>query len=151
MHPLPYSEIREQADSSISDFVLWDLYWKYGGLPACMLESGESKKQQYLKQIFSTTYLKDIVEWYHLRDDIILENLVAYLASSVGSTLNPTNISNAFKSKTHITVVAPATIRRYITYLNDAFVISKAQRYGLKRKAIIHGSSKYFLKSDLHR
>ena len=52
MHPLPYSEIREQADSSISDFVLWDLYWKYGGLPACMLESGESKKQQYLKQFF---------------------------------------------------------------------------------------------------
>ena len=143
MYPLSYSEIREQTDSSINDFSLWDLYWKYGGLPACVLESDESKKQQYLKQIYSTTYLKDIVEGYHLRDDIILENLVAYLASSVGSVLNPTNISNTFKSNLHM-IVAPATIRRYIAYLNDAFVISDAQRFDLKGKAIINGSSKYF-------
>ena len=143
MYPLSYSEIREQTDSSINDFSLWDLYWKYGGLPACVLESDESKKQQYLKQIYSTTYLKDIAERHHLRDDIILENLVAYLASSVGSVLNPTNISNTFKSKLHM-IVAPATIRRYITYLNDAFVISEAQRFDLKGKAIINGSSKYF-------
>ena len=143
MHPLSYSEIREQTDSNIDNFSLWDLYWKYGGLPACVLESDESKKQQYLKQIFSTTYLKDIAERHHLRDDIILENLVAYLASSVGSVLNPTNISNTFKSKMY-TSVAPATIRRYITYLIDAFAISEAQRFDLKGKAIINGSSKYF-------
>ncbi len=118
------------------------------GIARLHVEIWRIEKTAISQAIFSTTYLKDIAEWYHLRDDIILENLVAYLASSVGSTLNPTNISNAFKSKTHITVVAPATIRRYITYLNDAFVISKAQWYGLKRKAIIHGSSKYFLKSD---
>lgn len=143
MNPLSFSEIREETPLEINDFSLWDTYWKYGGLPYCALEADEEKKRQYLNEVFLTTYLKDIADRNGLKDDIALKEITSFLASSVGSLLNPTKISNTFKSKESRNI-SSNTVSRYISYLEDAFMIDKVQRYDLKGKEIINGSGKYY-------
>ncbi len=143
VNPLSFSEIREITPSTIDNFSLWDSYIRYGGLPACVLENDEAKKRQYLSEVFSATYLKDIKERRGLREESSLDEITSFLSSSVGSLINPSKISNTFKSKTK-GGPSPETVRKYISYLEDAFMVSFAQRYDLKGKDIIGGSGKYY-------
>ncbi len=143
MNPLSFLEIRNIVDKSINNFDLWDVYVKYGGLPYCVLENDEAKKRQYLNQVFLTTYLKDICEHNELKNEQALYELTSFLASSVGGLINPTKISNTFQSKEHKSI-SSNTIDKYIKYLEDAFMISRVQRYDLKGKDIINGSSKIY-------
>ncbi len=143
VNPLSFSEIREITPSKINDFSLWDSYLKYGGLPACVLEKEESKKREYLTEVFNVTYLKDIEERRNLRNESSLGEVTSFLASSVGSLINPNKISNTFKSKNK-GCRSPETIRRYASYLEDAFMVSFVQRYDLKGKEIIGGCGKYY-------
>lgn len=143
MHPLSFREIREQTPASVNDFELWDTYWKWGGLPGCAVLSSEEEKRQYLSEVYQTTYLKDIVDRYSLRNESSFSEITSFLASAVGSLINPNKLSNAFQSKEK-TSVCPDTIRRYFDYMEDAFLVSKTQRYDLKGKAIIGGQAKYY-------
>lgn len=143
VHPLSFSEIREVTPPSVNDFELWETFFRYGGLPACVMETDESRKRSYLKEVYLTTYLKDIADRHHLRDDVALGELTSVLASSVGSLVNPNKISNTFRSEEGI-LIAPATIHRYLGYLEDAFLISTAKRHDLKGKRIIGGSAKCY-------
>lgn len=74
---------------------------------------------------------------------MILKEVTSYLATNVGTILNPTKISNIFANKEHIKMV-PDTIRRYVPHLEDAFMISLAQRFDLKGNEVINGSCKYY-------
>lgn len=141
--PLSFSEIREATPSSISDFELYDAYWKYGGLPECVLLKEDERKRQYLSSVFLTTYLKDIAERNGLKDETSLKELTSFLASSVGSLVSPNKIANTFQSKEQ-RKIAPNTIRRYLGYLEDSFMVYEAQRYDLKRKSILNGSRKIY-------
>lgn len=142
LNPLSFMELKEAFPNS-DNLALWDDYWKYGGLPSCVLENDESKKRQYLNNVFLVTYLKDIADRNNLKDEVALREITSYLASSVGSLLNPTKISNTFATKEKFTI-SPNTIKRYISYLDDAFILSSVQRYDLKGKDIINGSGKYY-------
>ncbi len=143
VNPLSYSEIREVTPLEINDFALWETYFKYGDLPACFLQKNEVDKRQYLNEVFLTTYLRDIAERKSLKDDMPLKEVTSYLATSVGTVLNPTKISNIFSSKEHIKI-SPDTIRRYVSHLEDTFMISLAQRFDLKGNEVINGSCKYY-------
>lgn len=143
MHPLSFSEIREATPNSVSDYSLWEAYYRYGGLPACVSEADEAKKRRYLSGVFEATYLRDIADRHGLRGETALRELTSFLASSVGSLVSPNKISNAFRSREGLST-APATISRYISYLQDAFLISEAKRYDLKGKSFISGSSKCY-------
>ena len=140
---MSFSEIREITPPETNDFALWDSYLKYGGLPACVLEGDESKKRQYLSEIFNVTYLSDIEERRDLRNSSSLREVTSFLALSVGLLINPSKISNTFKSKTN-GWPSPKTIRRYVSYLEGAFMVSFVRRYDLKGKEIIGGSGKYY-------
>jgi uncharacterized protein len=142
VNPLSFLEIKN-AYPSMDEYSLWNMYWKYGGLPACVLKQNESDKRQYLDDVFLVTYLKDIADRNNLRDDVPLKEITSFLASSVGSLINPTKISNTFRSREQH-AITPNTVRRYIGHLEDAFLISSVQRYDLKGKDIINGSGKYY-------
>lgn len=108
----------------------------YGGLPQVLQFSVERQKAEYLKNIFTNVYIKDVVERNKLRNVDEIDTLVDILASAIGAPTNPTKISNTFKSERGINY-SNKTISNHIDYLVEAFLISKADRYDIKGRKYV--------------
>lgn len=143
MHPLSYSEFISAHRGEGDDLALWDQYWYYGGLPMVSLLPDAPSKRSYLEDVYRTIYLKDIVERHSLKGDVAIGELASYLASTVGSPANPANISNALLSKERIKISQP-TIKLYLSYLRDAFLIGEAERFNLRGKERFGAGAKYY-------
>ena len=110
----------------------WKDYITYGGLPRILSCKSDEQKSKYLMDLFKNVYIKDIIERNRLKGDVIMENLVEVLASSVGSLTNPVKLANTFVSNG--IKANDKTISSYIGYLEDSFLIEKAERYDIKVK-----------------
>lgn len=141
VHPLSFAEYFEGVGGDYRK-ALYD-YYRYGGLPHVALLAMEEEKKQYLQSVFETTYLKDVIERNHLRNPDGMRKLIQVLASCIGSCTNPNNIVNTFMSGEKL-AIAPATIENYLEHLQDAFIISEAQRYDVKGRKYIGTASKYY-------
>lgn len=121
----------------------WQLYYTYGGLPQVLLMPTEQKKKEYLNSIYELTYINDVIERNKLRNTEGLRQIVRVLASGIGSSTNPKRISNTFLSKEGITIINK-TIKEYIGYLEDSFLIEEALRYDVKGRKYIGTETKYY-------
>lgn len=143
VHPLSFREyISAQTDTTFIERHLND-YLRLGGLPQTMTMQNEQQKRDYLQQLFQNTYLLDIKERYDIRNDDDLEELIDIVASSIGSLTNPTKIANTFKSVKQSNI-ARDTIKNYLDYMQDAFMIEKAVRYDIKGRRYIDTPVKYY-------
>lgn len=143
VHPLSFREyMSAQADTTFIERHLND-YLHLGGLPQTLTMQSEQQKRDYLQQLFQNTYLLDIKERYDIRNDDDLEELIDIIASSIGSLTNPTKIANTFKSvkQSHI---ARDTIKNYLDYMQDTFMIEKSVRYDIKGRKYIDTPVKYY-------
>ena len=118
-------------------------YMTYGGMPYILYLKTTEEKSEYLNDLFNNTYLNDIVERNKIQREDILESIINMLSSSVGSLTNPKKLYDTFISNGY-TEVNRATINSYINYLQDAFLINKAERYDIKGKKYITTPSKYY-------
>ena len=119
-------------------------YITYGGLPQTTFMKTHEQKAAYLTNLFEETYIKDVVDRYGIRRNATeFSELVDILSSAIGSLSNPTKLSNTFKSVKNQTV-AQVTIARYITYLEDSFLIDEAAQYDVKGKKYINSPKKYY-------
>lgn len=118
-------------------------YCTYGGLPVVALTDDPKKKSKYLKDLFAKTYLTDIKERYRIKNDSDLEELINITASSIGSLTNQTKIANTFASVKQ-SAISHHTIKNYLDMLQDAFLLSKAERYDIKGRKYIGTPSKYY-------
>jgi hypothetical protein len=141
IHPLSFAEYYEGMGGDYQH-ALYD-YYRYGGLPQLALLSTEEEKKQYLKTVFESTYLKDVIERNHLRNPEGMRKLIQVMASCIGSCTNPNNIVNTFMSGEKL-VISSAAVGHYLEYLQDAFIISEAQRYDVKGRKYIGSASKYY-------
>lgn len=121
----------------------WNEYYTYGGLPQILEFDSETKKINYLKNLYELTYLKDVIERNHLRNTEGFVRVVQILASSIGSSTNPKRISNTFQSVENVTVT-DKTILSYISCLQEAFLIEEALRYDVKGRKYIGTETKYY-------
>ena len=141
VYPLTFKEFMQVYDGDMyrgfADYII------YGGLPLAVTMKTETQKVQYLTNLFNETYLKDIIERHHIEKTQELEDLINILASAIGSLSNPPKIQATFKSsmKSNISI---NTIRQYIEFLEDAFIISKAHRYNVKGRKYIGTPLKYY-------
>ena len=121
----------------------WADYVIYGGLPQILSMKTEEQKINYLTRLFEETYIKDIMERNKIEKIQELNDLINVLASCVGSLSNPSKILSTFKSciKSDISL---NTIRKYIEYLKNAFVINEAYRYDVKGRKYIGTPLKYY-------
>ena len=142
VRPLSFTEYR-QVRPQESDRMALNNYMLYGGLPYAVLLEDESNRKDYLKRLFSQTYLRDIKQRYAIRLDDDLEELIDILSSSIGSMTNPKKLSDTFHSVKQ-SKIAPDTIKLYLDYLQDAFLIDKATRYDIKGKRYIDTPHKYY-------
>ena len=139
--PLSFSEYYEAFGGDKSERMR--LYSIYGGLPQVALIDDIPKKKSFLKNLFRSTYLRDIIERNNVKNDEGLEELVRILASAIGSPTNPLKISDTFKSVSHQSINRQ-TVSNYISYLLDAYMISEAMRYDVKGRKYIGTNSKYY-------
>ena len=141
IYPLSFAEFYAAFDGDYDD--AWEEYMIYGGLPQVLQFSVERQKAEYLKNIFTNVYIKDVVERNKLRNVDEIDTLVDILASAIGAPTNPTKISNTFKSERGINY-SNKTISNHIDYLVEAFLISKADRYDIKGRKYVGANLKYY-------
>lgn len=141
IYPLTFKEFMQAYEGDI--YRGWAEYVVYGGLPLTVTMKTEEQKISYLTKLFEETYLKDIIERHHIEKLQELEDLVNVLASAIGSLTNVPKIEATFRSVIQSNVSAN-TIRQYIEYLEDAFIINKANRYDVKGRKYIGTPLKYY-------
>ncbi|MFA6677857.1 MAG: ATP-binding protein [Bacteroidales bacterium] len=122
-------------------------YLTYGGLPQVVTFTDETKKKEYLNNLFEKVYLTDIKERYKIKNDCDLEELIDFMASSIGGLINPTKIENTFSSVKH-SKISYNTIKSYLDILQDVFLLEKSIRYNIKGRKYIDTPAKYYF-SDL--
>lgn len=145
--PLSFAEYLSACQGSPEDAFLD--YMTYGGLPRILSMKTDAQKIHYLENLFRETYLKDIIDHNRIRNTAELESLVNVLASAVGSLTNPTKLADTFKSRLK-SDISDKTIKRYMDYLKDAFLIDCALRYDIKGRKYIGTPKKiYFVDTGL--
>lgn len=118
-------------------------YMTYGGLPQIVEYASPERKVEYLKALFAETYITDIKERYQVRNDEELEILLDIISSSIGGLTNPHKLANTFESEKHVKL-SDKTIKAYLDYICDSFLVEKAQRYDVKGKKYIDTPYKYY-------
>lgn len=141
MHPLSFLEYMSVYKGSVQAGL--NEYMLYGGLPQIINFGSEEQKVCFLKALFDETYIKDIKERYKIKNDDDLEKLINILASGIGALTNPHKLTNTFKSEKKSSI-SNDTIKDYIGYLCDSFLIEKATRYDIKGKKYINTPFKYY-------
>ena len=141
IYPLSFAEFYSVYDGEYDD--AGNDYMIYGGLPQVVQFSDERQKAEYLKNIFTNVYLKDVVERNRIQNVDEIGTLVDVLASAIGAPSNPTKIANTFATE-HGSTYTNKTISNHIDYLAEAFLISKANRYDIKGRKYIGANLKYY-------
>lgn len=122
----------------------WNEFLVYGGMPFLMNLEKHEEKSAYLKTLFSQTYIKDVLERHRIRGEKdVLDDILNFVASAVGSLTNPTRLANTFKTIKHLKV-SNNTISNYLDYFVDAFILSKVERYDVKGRSYIGSPLKYY-------
>ena len=141
MHPLSFAEFMSVYQGTKQDG--WNEYMLYGGIPLVLEFTTPDQKIAFLKSLFEETYISDIVGRYHIRNKAELEDLLNILSSAIGSLTNPEKLSATFQTVKK-KKISTSTLRRYIDYLCDSFLIDSAIRYDVKGKKYIDTPVKYY-------
>lgn len=141
LYPLSFAEFMSVYKGDV--YHGWADYVNYGGLPRVLTMKTPQQKVQYLTSLFNEVYLKDILERNKIDKTQELEDLINILASSVGSLTNPSKIEKTYKSELQKTLT-DSTIKKYIEFLEDAFIVSSAHRYDVKGRKYIGSPLKYY-------
>ena len=141
VYPLSFAEF--MSVDSRHPYDAWVDYYTYGGLPHVLTLETSRKKIGYLKDLYSTVYIKDVAERYNIKGENELKELIQVLASAIGSPTNPNKLANTFKSLKNVSL-SNKTIDNYLTYMCESFLTEKAIRYDIKGKKYINTLSKYY-------
>ena len=145
MYPLSFAEFMSVYEGD--KYMGLSEYMLYGGIPLVVLRDGANDKAAALQNLFREIYIQDIVRRNRVKNIGELEDLLNILSSAIGSLTNPEKLKNTFRTvkKSKIT---SNTIKKYLNYFEDSFLIESAQRYDIKGKAYIKTPKKYYF-SDL--
>ena len=141
VYPLSFEEFYNFADKEKVE--AFEDYLTFGGMPLAVLEQDENEKRKYLQDLHKNVYMKDIVERHKLKDDIILDALTDAIYSSVGSLSNPHKLSMTTSSLMGRSTT-DNTIKGYLNYLEDAYLIASAKRWDVKGKRYFSTILKYY-------
>lgn len=141
IYPLSFAELYQARGGD--KYALWKSYYTYGGLPYLASLNDNARKAEYLSSLNQTLYLKDIVERNKIANEDEFSELMNLMASSIGLPCNPNKIANTFKSVKKLSL-ASQTIAKYLSFMEDAFIVEKSVRYDIKGRKYISTLSKYY-------
>ncbi len=150
MYPLSFKEyllFNNYDNNNLLD--KFNEYLKYGGLPAItLIKDNNELVLSYLNDIYNTIVKKDIIDRNKIKDTALLENIIKYLASNIGSPISSTKISDYLNSNKIIESSNHQTIDNYLNMLEKSFIMYKADRFDIKSKALLKTLGKYYI-SDI--
>lgn len=141
VYPLSFEEFYSWRGGVVSEAL--NEYMIYGGMPGLVTENTNQKKRSYLKNLYDEIYMRDLVEHAHIKREDVMNEILDYLASQVGSLTNASKIAGAINTKTN-NKITDDTISKYIKHTIDAFLISEARRYDVKGKMYFEYPNKYY-------
>ena len=141
VYPLSFAEYASAYDGT--PYQAWKDYYTYGGMPFILSCATDELKEDYLASLIENVYIKDIVDRNNVRYKRELENILDILSSGIGSFTNPVKLSHTFKSAGQ-SAITDKTIKRYLDFLTDSFLVEKVDRYDIKGKKYIEALSKYY-------
>lgn len=142
VYPLSYAEFCSAYSGKPQN--AWREYYTYGGMPLVLSFDTHEEKSKYLKDLFTKTYIKDVVERHDIRNETeVLEDLLNVISSSIGSLTNPSKLSNTFATEKQVRISSD-TVETYLSYFEDAFLLQKSLRYDVKGKKYIKTPFKYY-------
>ncbi|MBD5321898.1 MAG: ATP-binding protein [Bacteroides sp.] len=139
--PLNFREFMSVTDKNTE--LAFEEFMTYGGLPQVLEYKSEERKAEYLKALFAETYITDIKERYNVKHDEELEILLDVISSNIGCLTNPSKLANTFQSEKKVKL-SDKTIKNYLDYICDSFLVEKSQRYDIKGKKYIDTPYKYY-------
>ena len=141
VHPFSFKEFYDCRGGDKNKCL--DEYLVLGGMPELINKNDETSKKKYLIGLFDETYIKDIVERKHIDREGVLKDVLNYLASQTSTLTNINNIVNTLSSKRN-EKINHEMISNYVSYIEDAFLISEAKRYDIKGKSYFDYPSKFY-------
>ena len=141
VYPVSFREYMEVFEGD--KYEGWSSYVNYGGLPLTVTMNTDEQRMEYLTKLFEETYIKDIIERNHIEKVQEINDLINILASGIGSLTNASKIEATFKSVIG-SDISLNTIRAYIEYLKDAFIVCEANRFDVKGRKYIGTPLKYY-------
>ena len=145
MYPLSFSEFmtvyKGDKYEGLSEYML------YGGIPLVVIREGHSNKASALENLFSEIYIRDIQKRNKVKNVSEFEDLLNIVSSSIGSLTNPEKLKNTFRSVKNSKITS-ATVKKYLDYFEDSFLLESANRYDIKGKSYIETPKKYYF-SDM--
>lgn len=141
VYPLSFSEFYSVFEGTQQEAL--DIYFETGGLPGLINMRTEQERKRYLSDLWRSVYVKDILERHKMKNQGEFVELLHIMSSYIGSLCNPLKLSNTFKSLKRVNI-SSSTITKYIEYMEDAFLLSKASRWDVKGKKYIASLSKYY-------
>ncbi len=149
LYPLTFKEYLDAYNKDKDE--AWNDYVLYGGLPYILFCKTDEDKADYLKNLYKETYLDDIKERRKIKDEQLLNDILDVLSSSIGSLTNPARLTNIINDRylkesknRQDNLVNKNTVDSYINYIEDSFLVTKAQRYDIKGNRYINSPYKYY-------
>ena len=147
MYPLSFKEylvFNNYDNNNLDD--KFNEYLKYGGLPALsLIKDNDELVLSYLNDIYNSIVKKDIIDRNNLKDTALLENIIKFLATNIGSPISSTKISDYLNSNKIVEKSNHQTIDNYLNMLEKSFIMYKADRTDIKSKALLKTLGKYYI------
>ena len=134
---LSYFENSSNLDNAFDEFV------RIGGLPGAYVYKSEKQRHEYVTEVYETILVRDLVQKYKIRNKTEFLRIADFMQDNIANLLSVNNICDALnKDGSMITV---KTVSKYISYLENAFLLYNAVRYDLKGKKYLKSGEKYYL------
>lgn len=147
IYPFSFAEfldMNQQIQPSINTATVFRQYLQLGGMPFLTnILNNENACNQYLKDVYNSVVLKDIIKRNHIRDVDLLERIITYILANIGQTFSASSITKYFKNENRR--VSHDTILNYLKACQDAFLFYKVSREDLIGKRILSVNEKYYV------
>ena len=149
VYPFSFSEYMDYNGNLENVDAAFEAYSIYGGMPGSYVYGEKEQKQDYVKEVYRTIIIRDLVNKYKIRNETEFKNMAEFMMDNIGNLLSPNNVCNCLNnSKSSVT---RKTVSRYIEYLCNAFLFYEAKRYDLKGKKYLENNCKYYLSDTSFR
>lgn len=149
VYPFSFSEYMDYYENSENIEDAFEKYSMYGGMPGSYVYNEKEQKQDYVREVYRTIIIRDLVDKYKIRNEAEFKNMAEFMMDNIGNLLSPNNVCNCLNNnKSSIT---RKTVSKYIEYLCNAFLFYEAKRYDLKGKKYLENNCKYYLSDTSFR
>lgn len=143
MLPLSFKEYVNGTDKSKTILNKYNDYITFSSFPYTIQYDNLKAAQDYLRGIYSTILLKDVVQRYKITDVMMLESVASFVFDNIGNRLSANNIANTLSANGRIT--NDKTIEKYLSALMDSLIIYQVKRYNIKGRQLLKTQAKYYM------